>query len=295
LPTVLSYFLGFTAIYILMCWAIYLPYRVGQLHFTTVACMAIAAYFSGFAAREWGWPFIFVLLVGIAIGAIIAYILSHAIGKAPCFTVVIVGLAFIFIVKTVIENWELLGGTVGFFGIPPVNNLLLIAYILLGIVGFVIYQIDHSRLGRAASVVFVDRDAAASLGVNIKSLGMFYQTIAGAIGGMAGVLYTFLLGSLSPEFFAFAMVGSLVCMLFVGGYTTMWGVIVSASILGGIPILLPVTISSWRQVIYGILLVLIILVRPEGLITKRMLWNLKGKNRYKTASNLVNTRREKVG
>jgi len=286
LPIVLYYFLAFTAIYILMCWTLYLPYRVSQLHFLPVACMAIAAYFGGFAAREWDWPLVLILLVGIGIGAFVAFIPSLAIGKAPCFTVVIVGLTYIFIVKTVIENWELVGGTVGFFGIPSVEHLLPITYLLLTIVGFFIYRIDHSRLGRAASVVFVDKDVAATLGVNVKNLGMFYQIIAGAIGGMAGVLYAFLIGSLFPEFFTFHIIGALMCMLFVGGYTTMWGVVVSAPILGGLPLLLPSAVASWRQVIYGVLLVLIILLRPEGLISKRMLSILKRKNKWQTSGNM---------
>lgn len=276
----LYYFLAFTAVNIFMCWTIYLPYRVGQLHFLTVACMAITAYFGGFAAREWDWPFALVLIAGIGIGAFVAFIPSLAIGKAPCFTVVIVGLTHIFIVKTVIENWDLLGGTVGFFGIPPVEYLLPVTYLLLIIVGFFIYRIEHSRLGRAASVVFIDKDVATTLGVNIKSLGMFYQIIAGAIGGMTGILYAFLIGSLFPEFFTFHVIGALMCMLFVGGYTTMWGVVISAPILGGLPLLLPSTVASWRQVIYGILLILIILLRPEGLITRRMLSSLKRKNKW---------------
>jgi len=208
-------------------------------------------------------------------------IFSLAIGKAPCFTVVIVGLTSVFIVKTIIENWRLLGGTVGFFHIPTVNNLLPIIYIFLFVVGFLIYKIDHSRLGRAASVVFVDREVAVTLGVDIKKLGAFFQIMAGAIAGIAGILDAFLVNSLSPEFFTFSMIAYLMCILFVGGYTTMWGVILSAFILQGIPLLFPSEIASWRQVIYGALLVLIILMRPEGLITRKMLWRLKPRLSYK--------------
>ena len=51
------YYLAITAIYILMTWAIYLPYRVGQLHFIVVAIMAICGYFAGYAALNWGLPF----------------------------------------------------------------------------------------------------------------------------------------------------------------------------------------------------------------------------------------------
>jgi branched-chain amino acid transport system permease protein len=280
LSEILYYFLGFTAIYILMGWALYLPYRVGQLHFLIVACMAVTAYFGGFAAREWSLPFVLILIGGIFIGAMITFIFSLAIGKAPCFTVVIVGLTSVFIVKTIIENWRLLGGTVGFFHIPTVNNLLPIIYIFLFVVGFLIYKIDHSRLGRAASVVFVDREVAVTLGVDIKKLGMFFQIMAGAIAGMAGILDAFLVNSLSSEFFTFSMIGYLMCILFVGGYNTMWGVILSAFILQAIPLLFPSEIASWRQVIYGALLVVIILMRPEGLITRKMLWRLKPRLSY---------------
>jgi branched-chain amino acid transport system permease protein len=236
--------------------------------------MAITAYLGGFAGREWGWPFILILLVGIFVGAIIAFIPALIIGDAPCFSVVIVGVTSILIVKTIIENLEFLGGTIGFFGIPPVGYLLPLTYIILIILGFFVYRIDHSRLGRAAAVIFVDKEVAATLGINIKHLGIFYQTIAGAIAGMVGVLYAFLLGSLFPDFFAFTMIGTLMCMLFVGGYSTMWGVVISAPILGGIPLLVPSAIVSWRQIIYGALLIFILLLRPEGLITRKMLRNL---------------------
>jgi len=260
-----------------MGWALYLTYRVGQLHFLIVACMAISAYFGGYAAKEWGWPFVLVLISGILISTVIGFIFSLAIGKAPCFTVVIVGLTSIFIVKTVIENWKLLGGTIGFFHVPSVNNILFIIYFLLIITGSLIYRIDHSRLGRAASVVFVDREVAITLGVDIKKLGMFFQITSCAIAGMSGILDVFLVRSLSPEFFSFSMIGYLMCILFVGGYTTMWGVIPSAFLLQGIPLIFSSNIASWRQVIYGALLVIIILLRPEGMITRKMLWNMKPK------------------
>lgn len=272
---VIYYYLGFTAIYILMGWALYLPYRAGQLHFLIVACMAISAYFSGYAAKIWGLPFFIVLGMGILISVVIGFIFSLAIGEAPCFTVVIAGLTSVFIVKTVIENWRLLGGTIGFFHIPYVNNILLISYSLLIIVGFFIFKIENSIWGRAASVVFVDRELAVTLGVDIKKLGMFFQITSCAIAGIAGILDAFLVRSLSPEFFTFNMIGYLMCLLFVGGYTTMWGVIPSAIFLQAIPLILPSSIASWRQVIYGSLLVVIILLRPEGLITRKMLCNLK--------------------
>lgn len=271
------YFLSITAIYILMSWALYLPYRVGQLHFMSIANMAICGYFGAYAAKSWGWPFALVLLAAVGIGGGVAFITSLAIGDAPCFTVVIVGFTYIFLIKTVIENWDLLGGTMGFFGIPRVKGLLLITYSIVFGAGFLIHRFDRSALGRAASAFFVDRDLAKSSGVDIKKLGMLLQTFSGILGGLCGVLYGFLMNNLFPEFFTFGMVGTCMTMLFVGGYTTMWGVLVSAPLLWGIPLLFPPEIASWRIIIYGVLLIAVLVIKPEGIVTRKLVYNVKKK------------------
>ncbi len=283
------YFLAITAIYILMSWSIYLPYRMGQLHFMTVANMAISAYFSAYASIHWGWPFILVLLVGIGLGALIGFLVSFAIGDAPCFAVVIVGFTFIYITKTVIENTEALGGPLGIFSIPKIldnakanRNLVLgLSYFFVVLVGILIHRFEHSKLGRAASAVFIDRDLAASLGVNVKRMGQFLQAAASALGGLSGVMYTFIMRSLSPNHFTFHIVGICMTMLFVGGYSTLWGVVLAAPILWGGPLLFPDAVESWRIVIYGALLILILVLKPEGIITRRFVKNIENRLRRK--------------
>jgi len=289
------YFLAITAIYILMSWSIYLPYRMGQLHFMTVANMAISAYFSAYASIHWGWPFILVLLVGIGLGALIGFLVSFAIGDAPCFAVVIVGFTFIYITKTVIENTEALGGPLGIFSIPKIldnakanrNLVLVLSYFFVVLVGILIHRFEHSKLGRAASAVFIDRDLAASFGVNVKRMGQFLQTAASALGGLSGIMYTFIMRSLSPNHFTFHIVGICMTMLFVGGYSTLWGVVLAAPILWGGPLLFPDVVESWRIVIYGALLILILVLKPEGIITRRFVKNIENRLRRKRNKHFV--------
>ncbi len=272
----LYYFLAITAVYILMTWALYLPYRVAHLHFMVVANMAISGYFGGYAAINWNWPFLAVFIAGLVIGALVSFLVSIAIGDAPTFAVVIVGFTFIYITKTVIENWEVLGSTMGMFGIPMVKHVLLYAYIFVAVTGFLIYRFDHSRLGRAASAIFINRELATSFGVNTKYLGMFLQTWAGAIGGATGVLYGFIMNSLFPNFFTFQIIGVTMTMLFLGGYTTLWGPLLAAPVLWGLPLLLPKEVASWRQIIYGVILIVILLLRPEGAITRPLIAGFQG-------------------
>lgn len=279
MPLSLYYFLAVAAINILMSWSLYLPYRAQQLHFMTVANMTISGYIGAYAALNWGWPFAAVLVTGIVLGALVGFVTSFAIGDAPAFAVVIVGFTFIYITKTIVENMDAFGGTMGLFGIPMIAAtpgasrwlMFAISWSLVFVVGFFIHRFDNSRLGRAASAIFIDKNLAASFGVNIKTMGMGLQTAASAIGGMSGVLYAFTMRSLFPEFFTFHYIGIAMTMLFIGGYTTQWGVLLAVPILWGTPFLLPESVQSWRIVIYGVLLIVILVVKPEGIITRPLI------------------------
>ncbi|MBI9104820.1 MAG: branched-chain amino acid ABC transporter permease [Spirochaetales bacterium] len=275
----LFYYLAITAIYILVSWAIYLPYRVGQLHFMTVANMAISAYFAAVAVQQWNWPFIPVLIVSVGIGALFGFLVAQGIGDAPCFAVVIVGFTLIYLTKTVVENTEFLGAAFGLFNIPKILDkskdnrmfLLILSYAFVFISGFFIFRFDRSKLGRAASTVFVDKQLAASLGVNTKRMGIILQTSSSALGALAGVLYLFIMRAISPNHFTFHLVGICMTMLFVGGYTTQWGVLLSAPALWGMPLLFPEGLQSWKVVIYGVLLITILVIKPEGIVTRQLL------------------------
>jgi branched-chain amino acid transport system permease protein len=282
-PLPLYYFVSITAVNILMSWALYLPYRVAHLHFITVANMAISGYAAAFLVMTLHVPFGWALLAGFALGGLVGYVVSLFIGDAPTFAVVIVGFTFIFITRTVVENLKAIGGTMGIFGLPniggsPVTHrwtIIAILYGLVLLVGFLIHRFDHSRLGRAASAVFVDKDLAASLGIDRKKLGMLVQTFSCTVAGGCGVLYGFIYKSFHLDFFTFALVGIFMTVIFVGGYATQWGTVLMAPILYGIPLFFPAAIQSWRIVIYGALLILVLVLKPEGFVTRRFVHSIE--------------------
>jgi branched-chain amino acid transport system permease protein len=283
MPLPLYYFLAITAINILMSWALYLPYRVAHLHFLTVANMAISGYLSGWLVQGLGVSFWAALPLGFAAGGLIGWVISLFIGEAPTFTVVIVGFTFIYITRTVIENTKAVGATMGMFGLPLVAGspalhrwtILALLYSLVLVVGFLIHRFEHSRLGRAASAVFVDKDLATSFGVDIAKLGRLLQVFSSTVAGGCGVIYGFLYRSFHLDFFTFHLVGLFMTIIFVGGYATMWGVVVAAPALYGLTLLFPPAVASWRIVIYGAILVAVLVLKPEGFITRRLVLNLE--------------------
>ena len=283
MPLPLYYFLAITAINILMSWALYLPYRVAHLHFLTVANMAISGYLSGWLVQGLGVSFWAALPLGFAAGGLIGWVISLFIGEAPTFTVVIVGFTFIYITRTVVENTKAVGATMGMFGLPLVAGspalhrwtILALLYSLVLVVGFLIHRFEHSRLGRAASAVFVDKDLATSFGVDIAKLGRLLQVFSSTVAGGCGVIYGFLYRSFHLDFFTFHLVGLFMTIIFVGGYATMWGVVVAAPALYGLTLLFPPEVASWRIVIYGAILVAVLVLKPEGFITRRLVLNLE--------------------
>lgn len=274
----LYYFLTISAIYILMSWCLYLPYRVAHLHFLTVANMLISGYLAGYLVQTFNAPFGAALLIGFIAGGVVGYLVSLFIGDAPTFTVVIVGFTFIYIGRTVVENIKAVGGTLGMFGLPLVAGnpdmhrwvILTTLFVLVVLVGFLIYRFEHSPLERAASAVFVDKDLATSLGVDIKKIGVLVQTFSSMVAGGCGVIYGFIFRSFHLDYFTFHLVGIFMTVIFVGGYSTMWGTILAAPILYGISLILPPEVASWRIVIYGVILIAVLVLKPEGFITRRM-------------------------
>ena len=303
MPLPLYYFLTITAVNLLMSWALYLPYRMGHLHFIVVANMAISGYTAAFMVLSLQLPFGLALLAGFLLGALVGYIVALFIGDAPTFAVVIVGFTFIYITRTVIENTSAVGGTMGLFGLPNVGGspaahrwtILAILYGLVFLVGFLIHRFDRSQLGRAASAVFIDKDLTASLGIDIKKMGILLQTFSCTLAGGCGVLYGFIYKSFHLDYFTFHVIGILMTVIFVGGYTTLWGTVLAAPVLYGVPLLFPPEIASWRIVIYGALLILVLVLKPEGFITTRFVHTIGSYwSRKRRQPTLPNRRKENL-
>jgi branched-chain amino acid transport system permease protein len=263
------YFWGMVAIFVVMGWAIYLNFRNGQLNMGPLYTMAIGAYFSGYATTEWGWPIILASIVAVAMGSLAAFIPGLALARAPSFAVSIATIGIIFVTQTVIRNFDFLGGPLGLFGIPRPGYWLPIMWIIVLVLAFWIYRLDHSRSGRSFEMIAVDEDLATILGVNSYKQGVLLQTLSGTLGALAGVMYAFFSGALVYKFFGFALLLRIVCFLFVGGISTMWGVLIFTPVLFTISVFLPSEIAQNMNVIYGALLLVILVLRPKGVIDRQ--------------------------
>ncbi len=266
------YFLEFSAIYILLAWAIYLPFRANQPYFGPFYSMVLGAYFATWTAAMWGWPFWLVLVGAIALCVLFSLIPAFKLAALGGFPMLIATMALFFIVQTVVRNMEVLGGRFGLFGIPhfSVYILLSVTYALLLIVGLCVYRLDHSHIGRALDAVLFDRKVAATTGINTTKLSIQLQLISSGIGGLAGALYAYTFGGVFPEAFGFPLILYGITIVVFGGMYTMWGIIIAAPVLWSISQVLPASLRAFAVIIYGVLLIVMLLLRPSGIIDRRM-------------------------
>lgn len=148
------------------------------------------------------------------------------------------------------------------FGNPPQLYYLLILASLLML--FVSRRLNNSRTGRRWMAIREDEDVAAAMGINTTNAKVIAFTLSAASGGLAGAIFAAKLGSIFPSSFELLISINVLSLIIVGGLGSIPGVIVGAFALVGIPQLLS-EFAEFRLLLYGIALIVMMLVRPEGL------------------------------
>lgn len=155
-----------------------------------------------------------------------------------------------------VENGEII------FGKPPQLFYLIVLACLLMLV--VSRRLNNSATGRRWMAMREDEDVAAAMGINTTNAKVIAFTLSAASGGLAGAIFAAKLGSIYPSSFQLLISINVLALIIVGGIGSLPGVAVGALALIGIPELLR-EFAEFRLLLYGVALIVMMLVRPEGL------------------------------
>ncbi len=144
---------------------------------------------------------------------------------------------------------------------PQLYYALLIACVLMLVVSS---RLNNSRVGRRWMAIREDEDVAAAMGINTTNAKVVAFTLSAASGGLAGALFSTMVGSVFPSSFNLLISVNVLSLIIVGGLGSLPGIVVGAFALIGIPELLR-EFAEFRLLLYGIALMVMMLVRPEGL------------------------------
>ncbi|MCP4535946.1 MAG: branched-chain amino acid ABC transporter permease [Chloroflexi bacterium] len=129
---------------------------------------------------------------------------------------------------------------------------------------FVSWRLREARLGRQWMAMREDEDVAEAVGIPLVKTKLLAFGIGAAFAGLSGAIFASRIGSIFPNSFAMLVSINVLSLILVGGLASLPGVVVGAMALVGLPELLR-EFAQYRLLIYGALLIVMMLVRPEGL------------------------------
>ncbi len=262
----------------------------GLLDLGYVAFYAIGAYDLATLGTKYHWDFWVTLPFGILMAAVSGVILGAPTLRLRGDYLAIVTLGFGEIVRIVALNTDYLGASRGIPNIPTppsVDNGPVIGgveifkygivdtrpfYYILVLLGALVIvfvrRLEHSRVGRAWSAIREDEDAAEVMGVPTFKFKLLSFAIGASIGGAAGVVWASNSGFIVPDNFQFILSTMIVAAVVLGGSANLPGVMLGAFLIAWLPERFRV-LHDYRQLIFGGALVVMMTLRPEGLLPSR--------------------------
>ncbi|GAA4402384.1 branched-chain amino acid ABC transporter permease [Fodinibacter luteus] len=273
----------------------------GLLDLGYIAFLGTGAYVgamlstSAFATVDIKPPFVVVMLIGAATAAVFGLIIGSPTLRVSGDYLAIVTLGFGEIFRLAMFNLDgnngpsLTNGPNGIPGIPDLNffgfdfgevhtvagiplgrfsNYYFLLLLLLMFVMLVFTRLNDSRIGRGWVAIREDERAAEAMGVNTFGLKLLAFAVGAALAGLAGTIKAHVDTSVTPDQYIFLESAFLLSAVVLGGMGTVLGVLVGATILKLLPEKLR-EVNEYRLLMFGLLLVVMMRFRPEGLIASK--------------------------
>ena len=246
----------------------------GLLDLGYSAFFAIGAYVSGILATRYGWPLLATVPVVIAAAVVAGIVIGGPTLRLRSDYLAIVTLGFGEIIRITANNLPVTGGPSGIYGIPGIKIFSLdlsgpvaLYYICVVIVALAVLgagRLGRSKLGRAWRFIREDEDAAEAMGIHTYKVKLAAY-IAGAVwGGLGGILFGAQLSAISPPSFTFLWSALILMAVVLGGMGSNPGVVLGAIFISVLPELLRQA-ADYRYFVFGILLIVVMIFRPQGL------------------------------
>ena len=210
------------------------------------------------------WLFPGVLVAGGLAAAAAGLIVAYPSFRTRGDYLAIVTLAFNMIVKSVLENIDAVGGPRGYLGMPRLTSLFWVtAWVLITLAA--LRNLVYSNFGRGITAIREDEMAANLTSVNTRRLKLYAFLISAFFTGLAGGLYAHLLQFIDPRSFSILKSTDMLVMVYLGGVGSLTGSLLGATIFTVLMELLRF-LGIWRWVVGPLLLVLLMIFRPQGLM-----------------------------
>ncbi len=258
----------------------------GQVSFGHAAFFGLGAYTVAILTTAYHWPTLAALLAAVALPALVAALIGRPTLKLKELYLALATLAFGILVHILFnEGRTITGGPSGLTGIPYLSlgglvfdrdlKFYYLVWTTVLVISLAVKNLIGSRVGRALRAIRESEHAAETSGIDTAGLKLQAFVFSGALAGLAGGLYAFYVTFVSPSPFGFHTSVQFVLMAVIGGLGTFGGPLLGAWVvvtLGevlrwAVPLVIPGAGGEYQIIFFGVILVLVMLVRPQGLGT----------------------------
>ena len=241
----------------------------GQFSIGHAGFMAVGAYTSAIITVKLGMDFPIALIVATVSAAFLGFLIGMPTLRLNGDYLAIATLGLGEIIRIAILNIDYVGGASGFMGLPRLTTFPIAFWIMVFVVYF-IKNFKNSADGRACLAIRENEIAAETMGINTTKYKVMAFTIGAGFAGTAGALFSHYYYIAHPASFTFMRSFDVLTMVVLGGLGSISGSISGAVLLTAISAALA-DYPEWRMVIYSIVLIVLMLNRPQGIFGNKEL------------------------
>ena len=294
--------------------SIYFTLASGQLSLGAAGFMSVGAYVGAILSLKADLPIVLGIIIGGLVASLVAVIIGLPTTRLRGLYLAIATLGFGEVVRVIFLNLDITNGALGLSGIPSIPQeltnlayeldidglmgidavawgnlmaIIILLAILILIIAFCV-RINNSRVGRAFAAIKADDHAAELMGINVVYYKMMAFIIGAFIAGIGGGLYAHITNFINLTGFSYHKVVQILLFPVFGGSNVVWGSVLGSFILTLLPEVLRF-LSDYRDIIYGALLVILMAVRPDGILTESMVDKISRKLGFKKAPYIPET------
>lgn len=252
----------------LLTLSMYITLRAGMLTLANVGFMAVGAYASVLLHVNGHLP----LPVAVLAGALAAGLLAIPIGipvlRLSGIFLAIATIGFGQVVVGAILNIPITGEGRG-LTVPDASSSLLPAYLSLVVIAYVLWRLARTRLGMAWDAVREDALAAEAQGIDVARYRMLAFVLGAVLAGYAGALEAHINFFIDTSLYSFQRVVGVLVFATLGGIGRVAGPVVGSTVLTALPEVIRFA-QSYRDALYGVILIALVIFRPQGLLGGRV-------------------------
>jgi branched-chain amino acid transport system permease protein len=253
---------------VLLVLSLFVAFQCGVLSLASVGFAADGAYTAALLNTKESWPPALSIAAGALAAGLLALVFGRLILHLRGIYLALGSFALGQVCVLIIANMSFTGGNEGIIGIPTTVSLTTIAVIV--VVVCALLQILHqSRTGRALRAMRLDDRVAAGVGVNTPAYRAWAFAASGVIAGLAGALGAFSTVTISPGQYDFTLLVQILAMAMIGGAYHWSGGVIAALVIGIIQQDLGQVAPLVQGLLYGGLLVVVMMLLPEGIVDRR--------------------------